>query len=357
MAKIDQLFQKMIELNGSDLHMKEGQKPKIRVHGTLQEIEEYPIFTREIMESLMIDILPDLTFWDRFIREGDVDFAYSMGEQARFRGNYFRQFDGFGAIFRIIPSEILSLDKIGAPEVFKEMAETQSGLILVTGPTGSGKSTTLAAIIDHINSAQNKKIITIEEPVEFVHPKKQSMILHREVGLDTKSFASGLKGALKSDVDIVLVGEMRDRETIELALTAAEMGILVFGTLHTNSAAKTVDRIIDVFPTKMKEQVRSVLANSLKGVISQQLLKSIGGKGRHASYEILRHSTSLPGIIRAGETVKLTSLMQTSRKDGMITMDTSLMELVKANKISREEALLKAFDKDLFAEKPALDAF
>lgn len=349
MAQIDALFQKMIELGGSDLHLREGDKPKMRIHGHLQTIEEFPVLDSETLTRMLHEIVPAESFWTRFEATGDVDFAYAMGDAARFRANYFRQLFGYGAIFRIIPSEVLTLDKISAPDVFKGLGDLQSGLVLVTGPTGSGKSTTLAAIIDYINTSYAKKIVTIEEPVEFVHKKKQSLILHREVGLDTKSFQTGLRGALKSDVDIILVGEMRDQETIELALTAAEMGILVFGTLHTNSAAKTIDRIIDVFPAKKKNQMRSVLASSLRGVISQQLLRSVDGNGRHAAYEIMLHCSALPGIIRGGETVKLASMMQTNGQLGMTTMDDSLDKLVKADKVTKETAMLKAFDKDRFA--------
>jgi len=349
MAAIHALFQRLIELGGSDLHLRENDRPKMRIHGTLQEIQEFPPFDRAMLTRMMKEIVPAEHFWTKFENTGDIDFAYSMGDSARFRANYFQQFLGFGAVFRIIPSEVLSLDAVGAPPVFKQLGDLHSGLVLVTGPTGSGKSTTLAAIIDYINSSYDRKIVTIEEPVEFVHKRKRSLILHREVGLDTDSFMTGLRGALKSDVDIILVGEMRDQETIELALTAAEMGILVFGTLHTNSAAKTVDRIIDVFPAKKKSQMRSVLASALKGVISQQLLKSADGSRRYAAHEILLYCTALSGIIRSGETMKLTSLMQTNGQLGMVTMDDCLDKLVKENKVSKEQAALKALDKNRFA--------
>ncbi len=348
MDTIDTLFQELMQKGGSDLHLREGEKPKMRVHGTLEVMEDFPVLDTAILTSLLKKIVPSDKFWQRFMSSGDIDFAYAMGDEARFRANYFRQFYGMGAIFRVIPSEILSLEKIGAPDTFKSLGDLNSGLVLVTGPTGSGKSTTLAAVIDYINANYAKKIVTIEEPVEFVHHKKRSLIMHREVGLDTDSFMSGLRGALKSDVDIILVGEMRDRETIELALTAAEMGILVFGTLHTNSAAKTVDRIIDTFPTKKKSQMRSVMASSLKGVISQQLLKSIDGGRRFAAYEILLHCSALPGIIRNGETIKLNSVMQTNGQLGMVTMDDSLEKLVNDGKVSKEAASLKAFDKSRF---------
>src|SRR5690606_29654601 len=306
-----------------------------------------PALSGERMRELLGE-LAGRERWEKFEETGDLDFAYSMGDEARFRANYLRQFTGYGAVFRIIPSKIMSLDDLGAPEVFKTFAEMNAGLIVVTGPTGSGKSTTLAAIIDHINANLCRKIITIEEPVEFVHACKRSVVSHREVGEDTGSFMDGLRGALKSDVNIVLVGEMRDRETIELALTAAEMGILVFGTLHTNSAAKTIDRIIDAFPAKKKNQIRSLLANCLKGVVAQQLVKSADGKRRWAVHEILLYCSSLPGIIRSGETIKLNSVMQTNRQAGMITLDDCLAEMVRAGRISVEAAYMKAMDKSRF---------
>jgi twitching motility protein PilT len=346
MAKIDELFRAMTKMGGSDLHLEENRVPKARVNGDLRDMDS-PALDSERMRELLGEIAgPER--WDKFQAGGDLDFAYAMGDEARFRANYLKQFTGCGAVFRIIPSKVLSLEDLGAPEVFKGFADMTSGLVVVTGPTGSGKSTTLAAIIDHINSNHCRKIITIEEPVEFVHRCKQSIISHREVGEDTESFMDGLRGALKSDVNIVLVGEMRDRETIELALTAAEMGILVFGTLHTNSAAKTIDRIIDAFPAKKKNQIRSLLANSLKGVVAQQLVKSADGTRRWAAHEILLNCSALPGIIRAGETIKLNSVMQTNRQSGMVTLDDCLMEMVKAGKINLEAAYMKALDKTRF---------
>jgi twitching motility protein PilT len=346
MARIDSLFREMTALGGSDLHLEEGRIPKARVNGDLKDLA-LPALTTESMRELLGEIAGEER-WRKFETAGDLDFAYAMGDEARFRANYLRQFTGYGAVFRIIPSKVLSLDDLGAPEVFKGFAEMTSGLVVVTGPTGSGKSTTLAAIIDHINANHCRKIITIEEPVEFVHQCKRSIISHREVGEDTESFMDGLKGALKSDVNIVLVGEMRDRETIELALTAAEMGILVFGTLHTNSAAKTIDRIIDAFPAKKKNQIRSLLANSLKGVVAQQLVKSADGKRRWAAHEILLNCSALPGIIRAGETIKLNSVMQTNRQAGMVSLDDCLLEMVKAGKITLDAAFMKALDKSRF---------
>jgi twitching motility protein PilT len=347
MAQIDHYFSALIDRGGSDLHLAEGQPPKYRVNGELATIAGEPVLSHDAMEHLLKEIASP-QHWEQFTRNGDCDFAYALGTAARFRANYLKQVNGFGAVFRIIPSRVLTLEQIEAPEVFSTFTNLTSGLVLITGPTGSGKSTTLAAIIDSINTHHARKIVTIEEPVEFVHQSKRSIVIHREVGEDTESFMSGLQGALKSDVNIVLVGEMRDRETIELALTAAEMGILVFGTLHTNSAAKTIDRVVDSFPARKKYQIRTQLSNSLKGVVAQQLLRSADGTRRYAAYEILLWTSALPPIIRSGETNKLTSMLQTGRQAGMISMDDCLFEMVKAGKVTREAAFMKAIDKGRF---------
>jgi twitching motility protein PilT len=347
MAIVDALFRRMIAEKGSDLHLAQGQRPKIRVHGELKVLSGEPVLDAESLRDMLCELSGEEHF-EQYEKKGDLDFAYSLGNEARFRANYLKQWHGYGAVFRIIPSEVLTLEQIEAPEVFKSFGELQSGLVVVTGPTGSGKSTTLAAILNHINREYCRKIITIEEPVEFVHKSQKSVMLHREVGEDTESFLSGLKGAIKSDVNIVLVGEMRDRETIELALTAAEMGILVFGTLHTNSAAKTIDRIIDVFPAKKKNQIRSLLANSLRGVVAQQLLRSADGTRRYAAFEILLHCQPLGGIIRSGETMKLSTVMQTGRGKGMISMDDCLLGMISDGKITQEAAYMKALDKSRF---------
>lgn len=344
--EIDQLFKALINDKGSDLHLEEGQKPKFRIHGKLVEVGDETL-TREKMLSLLSTIPPHED-WKKFIDHGDLDFAYALGHEARFRANYFRHFFGLGAVFRLIPSKIRSIEELDLPPRIKDFAKWRTGLVLVTGPTGSGKSTTLAAIIDYINTNFTQKIITIEEPVEFTHSNKKSIISHREVGKDTMTFASGLRTAIKSDTNIILVGEMRDRETIELALTASEMGILVFGTLHTNSAAKTIDRIIDTFPPNRKNQIRTILSNSLKAIIAQQLLPSADKTRRYAAYEILIRNQALGNIIQSGETMRLTSEIQTNRGLGMILMDDSLMELVKGNKVTKEEAYLKAIDKTKF---------
>jgi twitching motility protein PilT len=347
MAKMDVLFRLLISQQGSDLHLEQGQHPKMRIHGGLNAIAGEPVLTESVLMDLLSEIAsPDA--WKKFLRTGDLDFAYSLGTDARFRANYYRHFYGFGAVFRLIPSKIVPLEQLGMPDVLKNFAELNAGLVLITGPTGSGKSTTLAAVIDYINRNKSRKIVTIEEPVEFIHPNLKCILSHREVGLDTESFASGLKSAIKSDAQIILVGEMRDRETILLALTAAQMGILVFGTLHTNSAPKTIDRIVDVFPVEQKNQVRTVLSNTLQGVVSQQLLKSADGKRRWAAYEILLRSISLGAIIADGDASKLVSEIQTNRGMGMVLMDDCLADLVKSGNVKVEDAYMKAINKIAF---------
>ncbi len=347
MAKIDVLLRDVMRHNGSDIHLEQGQKPKMRLQGELTEIPSQSQLTGDFLKEILLEITGQ-ELWAHFEDTGDIDFAYALGQEARFRANCFRHFHGYGAVLRLIPSKIRSIEELDMPVVLKRFADLRSGLVLVTGPTGSGKSTTLAAIINHLNSTLDRKIVTIEEPVEFMHPNKKSVIVQREVGLDTHSFASGLRGVLKSNTDIILVGEMRDRETIELALTAAEMGMLVFGTLHTNSAAKTIDRIIDVFPANKKNQIRSVLASVLKGVVAQQLLRSKDGARRWVAYEIMLQSAALGAIIRAGDTAKLISEIQMNRQSGMILMDDCLTQLVHSGKVAKEEAYLKAMDKSKF---------
>ncbi|MBF0331815.1 MAG: PilT/PilU family type 4a pilus ATPase [Candidatus Omnitrophica bacterium] len=350
MPKIDRIFEQMIALKASDLHMAQGQRPKMRVHGSLVEVEGTTVLTQEELRGLLIEIAPPER-WAKFEQGGDLDFAYALGQAARFRANYYRQFFGLGAVFRLIPSQVISLDKLDMPPALKTLAELNSGLVLVTGPTGSGKSTTLAGLLDYINATKFKKIVTIEEPVEFMHSNQKSIVIHREVGLDTASFSCGLTSAIKSDAEIIMVGEMRDRETTMLALTAAQMGILVFGTLHTNSAAKTIDRIIDVFPMDQKNQVRMILSNTLQGVVAQQLLKSADGKRRWAANEVLLRSMALGSIIIDGDSSKLVSEIQTNRAMGMILMDDALGELVKKGCVTKEDAFMKAINKQLFMTK------
>lgn len=346
MAEIDTLFKTLIERKGSDLHLEEGQKAKIRLQGVLVDIGQERL-TRESLSKLLSPIA-EPSEWENFFATGDLDFAHAF-DGNRFRANYFKHFHGIGAVFRLIPSKICTIEELDLPQHIKNFAKWKSGLVLVTGPTGSGKSTTLAALMDYINTNLAFKIITIEEPVEFVHPKKKCLISHREVGRDTISFATGLRTSIKSDANIILVGEMRDTETMELALTASEMGILVFGTLHTNSAAKTVDRIVDAFPMNRKNQIRTILANNLRAIIAQQLIPSVDGNRRHAAYEILLRTSAIGNIIQSGETVKLNSEIQMNRAAGMQLMDDSLMALVTGGKISKEAAFLKAIDKTKFA--------
>jgi twitching motility protein PilT len=287
----------------------------------------------------------------------DLDFAYELADgSARFRANVLWQHRGMGAVFRIIPTKILTMDQLGLPPGVRQIAEMRRGMVLVTGPTGSGKSTTLAAIIDHINSTREGHIITIEDPLEFVHPNKKCLITQREVKTHTKSFAAALKMAAREDPDIVLVGEMRDLETIRLALAAAELGILVFGTLHTNSASKTIDRIIDAFPADEQPQVRVMLADSLKAVVAQQLLKTADGKGRCAANEILVSTSALSNLIREGKISMINSMIQTGGALGMQTMDQALQKFVAEGRITAEAAYEKAIDKELFAKARAAAA-
>jgi len=347
MAKIDTLLLEMITRKGSDLHLEQGQKPKMRINGLLNDLPGWPIFEEKELKEMMKEISDDTT-WNHFKETGDLDFAYALENGTRFRCNYFRHFYGYGGVFRMIPSSIMTLDELGVPEIVKSFFDYQSGLVLITGPTGSGKSSTMAAIVDEINKKYAKKIVTIEEPVEFLHKDKKSVIVHREVGEDTDSFWQGLRTALKSDANIILVGELRDQETIRLALTAAEMGILVFGTLHTNSAPKTIDRIIDVFPPKQKNQIREILANTLKAVVSQQLVRSVDGGRRWVACEVLIRTAALAAIIRIGDTGRLNSEIEMNRAMGMISMDNSLLQLVKSGKITNDEAHIKAISKSLF---------
>ena len=344
---IDKYLDILIEKKGSDLHLAQGQRPKIRAHGEIVPIAEQ-ILTQDELGEMMREICEPPRF-EKYLKTGDIDFAYALGDRARFRANFYMQSDGFGCIFRIIPSKILSLEDLKSPEVLKRFAHFRSGLVLVTGPTGSGKSTTLAAIIDYINTNFAKHILTIEEPIEFVHPLKKSVIIQREVGIDTNSFADGLKSSTRQDLDIVLVGEMRDPETIALALKAAEMGSLVFGTLHTNSAAKTIDRIVDSFPSDEQENVLMLLGSSLRGVCSQLLLKTADGKGRCAVQEILVEAQGLSNMIRERKLSLLESLIQGGKKEGMQLMDDALWEKVESKTIAPEDAYMKAKDKKRFA--------
>jgi twitching motility protein PilT len=347
MARIDAYFKYLVETRGSDLHLAEGQPPKIRVHGSVTPIPGEPILAGDAFKDMLAEICDPKAF-QRYLDLGDLDFAYAMDEDSRFRCNYLKQNNGFAAVFRLIPTEIMSLESLGVPEVVKRFGHIRSGLILVTGPTGSGKSTTLAALLDYINTNFRRHIITIEEPIEFVHRNKKSIITQREVPIQTPSFSDGLRAALREDADIVLVGEMRDLETISLALTAAETGLLVFGTLHTNNARKTIDRIIDVFPADQQSQVRTMLAASLRGVLAQLLCKRCDKPGRTAVHEIMFATPAVSAIIREGATQKLYDVITGGKAEGMQFMDESIWNKLQAGMISPEEAYMKAIDKTRF---------
>ena len=346
MAYIDQFFGVLVEQGASDLHIGEGQPPKMRKHGDVAPIRPEPVTGEEA--AYMLSEIAGPENWALFEERGDLDFAYEMDRHSRFRCNFLKQANGYGAVFRLIPTKIATLEQLGIPPVVKEFAQLRGGLVLVTGPTGSGKSTTLAALIDHINENYSRHIVTIEEPIEFVHNNKRSIITQREVPINAATFPSGLKAALREDADIVLVGEMRDLETISLALTAAETGLLVFGTLHTNNARKTIDRMIDVFPANKQAQARTMLANSLRGVLAQLLMKKADGSGRVAVNEILIANPAVAAIIREGATQKLQDVIVAGKGQGMQFMDDAIWALLQRGLVSPHEAFMKAIDKNLF---------
>ena len=350
MACIDQFLQIVVRQEASDLHIAEGEPPKIRIHGDIMAIRDEPISHDEATKMLSEICGPHN--WEIFEQQGDLDFAYQMDEHSRFRTNYFKQSEGYAAAFRMIPTNISTLEELGIPKVVKEFAYLRGGLVLVTGPTGSGKTTTQAALVDFINENFSKHVVTIEEPIEFVHENKQSIITQREVPTDSTSFAAGLKASLRQDTDIVLVGEMRDLETIALALSAAETGLLVFGTLHTNNARKTVDRMVDAFPADRQPQARAMLANSLRGVVAQLLLKRSDRPGRIAVNEILIANAAVAAIIREGATHKLQDIIVSGRAQGMQFMDDAIWALLGKGIVSPHEAFMKAIDKSRF--KPFL---
>ncbi len=346
MPKIDKYFAEMKSRGASDLHMVVGFPPIVRLNGELVPLD-HPVLSAESNKEILFEILrPDQQ--DVVEKKMDFDMAYELQGVGRFRCNFLYQHRGIGAVFRIIPTKILTLEQLKLPQVVRKIADLNKGLVLVTGPTGSGKSTTLAAIIDYINETRYNHIITIEDPLEFVHPNKKCIFTQREIGNHAKNFSDALRVASREDPDIILVGELRDLTTISLALSCAELGILVFGTLHTNSASKTIDRIINAFPADQQAQTRTMLAESLKAIIAQQLLKTKDGKGRCAANEILIGSSALASIIREGKNSQIDSLIQTGTRVGMQSMDQHLMKLMKEDKITPDAAYEKASDKNIF---------
>ena len=345
MNKIDRFLQLMNDKGASDLHLAVGSPPVLRVYGDLERLR-YKSLTQADYENLMGPIVPK-GIWMAFLKTGEYDFAYHFQGVGRFRVNIFKQEHGMSATFRIIPDHILSIEELGLAPQIERYTNLDQGLVLMTGPTGSGKSTTLAALVNHINSTRNFHIITIEDPIEFVHTSKKSLITQREIGQHAVSFADSLRAAIREDPDCIMVGEMRDLETITTALHAAETGILVFATLHTNSAAKSVDRIIGVYPAEEQGEIRTVLGHVLRGIVSQQLLKRQEG-GRIAALEILFASSATANAVREGKTSMINSVIQTGKKQGMISMDQCLMEYVLNNWVYPEEAYEKSLDKASF---------
>jgi len=356
MAQIDAFFKLMHEQGASDLHMVAGQQPVLRIRGDMEKVK-YNVLSNDELKAMLYEIVSEEKI-KVFEETGDVDFGYEIPGLARYRGNLFMQKNGIGAVFREIPSTILTCEQLGLPPVVAKLATLPKGLVLVTGPTGSGKSTTLAAIIDQANRVRKDHILTIEDPIEFVHKSQNCIVNHREVGLHTKSFSAALRGALREDPDIILVGEMRDLETIALAMEAAMTGHLVFGTLHTLNANKTVDRVIEIFPANQQAQIRSTLADALKAVVSQTLFKRIDKKGRCAALEILICTPAVRNLIREGKTYQIPSAMQTGKKYGMQTLDDAIMELLNKGWISGDDAYVNAVDKSKFVQflkKPPAD--
>lgn len=346
MAKIDAFFELMHKHSASDLHMVSGHPPTLRIHGDLERVK-YKVLDDNDLRAMLYEITPEEKIKE-FEETGDVDFAYEIPGLSRYRSNLFMQNRGIGAVFREIPSEIKTVDELGLPPVVKRLALLPRGLVIVTGPTGSGKSTTLAAIIDEANRNRKDHIVTIEDPIEFVHKSKNCLINHREVGTHTRSFSTALRAALREDPDIILVGEMRDLETMRLALEAAATGHLVFSTLHTEYASKTINRIIEVFPTDEQEHIRQMLADSIRAVVSQTLLKRVDRPGRVAACEILIATHGVRAMIREKKTQHLLSAIQTGKKYGMQSLDDSIFEHLQAGRVSPQEAYMKCANKEMF---------
>lgn len=341
---ISELLAFSVKNNASDLHLSSGLPPMVRIHGDVRRINS-PVLEHSQVHDMVYDIMND---HQRKVYEEnlEIDFSFEIPNLARFRVNAFNQYRGAAVVFRTIPSTVLTLEQLGAPMIFKEISKNPRGIVLVTGPTGSGKSTTLAAMVDFINDNEQAHILTVEDPIEFLHQSKKCLINQREVGAHTLSFANALRSALREDPDVILVGEMRDLETIRLALTAAETGHLVFATLHTSSAAKTIDRVVDVFPAAEKDMVRSMLSESLRAVISQTLLKTKDGNGRVAAHEIMLGTPAIRNLIRENKVAQMYSAIQTGQALGMQTLDQNLVELIKRNIISKEAARAIATNKD-----------
>lgn len=356
MAQIDAFFRLMNEQGASDLHLVSGQQPVLRVHGDLERVK-YKVLNSDNLKSMLYEITPEEKI-KAFEESGDVDFAYEIPELARYRVNFFMQKEGIGAVFREIPSTIWTCEQLGLPPVVKRLASLPRGLVIVTGPTGSGKSTTHAAIIDEANRTRKEHILTIEDPIEFVHKSQKAIVNHREVGIHTKSFAAALRGALREDPDIIMVGEMRDLETTALAIEAAATGHLVFSTLHTRSAPETVDRMIDIFPEHQQEQIRHSLADGIRAVVSQTLFKKRNGKGRVMAAEVMIATPGVRNLIREAKTFQIPSMIQTGKKYGMQSLDDGIMELVQKRVIKIEDGYLMANEKSRFLpllEKPPAD--
>ncbi len=348
MSRIDAFLELVVNQGGSDLHLISGNPPRMRLHGDI-----YPVKFRTLNEEealdLLLEIMPEQKRLE-FDLHGNVDFSYNIPNTSRFRVNVFKHVDGVGAVFRVIPAEIQTLDDLNLPPIMKHLCRQRHGLILVTGPTGSGKSTTLAAMIDHINRERKGHIITIEDPIEYVHNNNQCLVSQREVGSHTKKFTDALRSALREDPDIILVGEMRDLETISMAVTAAEMGILILGTLHTNSAAATIERIINVFPAGDEPYIRAMLSTSLCGVISQQLVRHADGRSRVAAVEVMLNNTAVSNIVREGRPEQLQNVIQSGSMQGMQSLDSALRKLLDEKIITGIEAYKKAHHKEHFEQ-------
>ncbi|PID55919.1 type IV pili twitching motility protein PilT [candidate division KSB3 bacterium] len=347
MAAIHLLLKHAVDVGASDLHLTVGAPPLYRIHGDLEHVGNRPVVTESEAQGLLYDIMTEQQR-QRFEQRHELDFAYDLPSIGRFRANVFLQARGIGAVLRVIPGEIIPLEDLWLPQAVTDFTRFTRGLVLVTGPTGSGKSTTLTSMIDHINRHRKAHIITIEDPLEYIHQNKQSVINQREIGIHSESFSNALRSAFREDPDVILIGELRDLETISLAITAAETGHLVLATVHTGNAAKTIDRIIDVFPTDRQAQVRTQLSESLSGVISQQLLRRIDGRGRVAAVEVLIGVPALRHLIREGKTYQISSIIQTGRREGMQTMDQAIVDLLKQGQIAPEEAHDKCIDRETF---------